>query len=242
MAPGSQRALVAIGCVVCIAWSSAAPTGALADRTRGKPAAAAGAEDDAEDAFASKVFTAGKAAYDIGNYDEALRYFQQAYELSGRAELLYYVGQAADHLGMEQTALKAFAMYLGQVPDAPNQPEVQQRLIELQEIIADKRDAAEAEAAAAAAAAQAMAPTAAEVALAAQPAPDSAAQTAESPRRDEASAPIWKRWWFWAGAGAVVVGVVVTAVVVAGGGEPSNVDSFEGSNGMVIQTLQRSGR
>jgi hypothetical protein len=31
------------------------------------------------------------------------------------------------------------------------------------------------------------------------------------------SAPIYKQWWFWAGAGAVVVGAVVIALVASGG-------------------------
>jgi hypothetical protein len=30
-------------------------------------------------------------------------------------------------------------------------------------------------------------------------------------------APIYKQWWFWAGAGAVVVGAVVVAIVATSG-------------------------
>jgi tetratricopeptide (TPR) repeat protein len=234
----STRVVAVLVCVAAATSNAAAPSFTRADdRTHGRAAAPA-ASDEAADTFARKVFDAGKAAYEIGNYAEALRYFQQAYELSSRPELLYHVGLAADHLQQEETALQAFAMYLERVPNAPNRTDVEQRLVTLMELIADKRDATEAEADSA----PPVAPSPAEVALAAQPAASTASRTDAAPARDEGSTPIWKRWWFWAGAGAVVAAVVVTSVVASSGGETTTGEPFSGSNGMVIQTLQRSGR
>jgi len=241
MKGGSTRQFLVLVCLVAATSHAAWPSLARADDRKSSRAAAPATEDEAADTFARKVFDAGKAAFEIGNYAEALRYFQQAYELSERPELLYHVGQAADLLGQEETALQAFAMYLERVPSAPNRTEVEQRLVTLMELIADKRAASEAAAEAMLGTGPSPAPSPAEVALAAQPAPGSAPRTDASTARDEPSKPVWKRWWFWAGAGAVVVAVVVTAVVASGGGETTSGEPFTGSSGMVIQTLQRSG-
>jgi tetratricopeptide (TPR) repeat protein len=235
MRGGSKRGYVGLIWVVALACSAAGSSRAHADEPGPAASGAPAAQDEAADGFARKVFAAGKAAFDIGNYDEALQYFQQAYELSGRPQLLYNIGQAADRLRYDETALKAFAKYLQSVPDAPNRLEVEQRLVVLQEIIADKRDAE-------ATASPAPLPTPAQVAAAAQAAPVSAAAApADATAYADESKPVWKRWWFWAGVGAVVTAVIVTAVVASGGGETTTGDSFVGSDGSVMVTLQRSG-
>ena len=87
----------------------------------------------ANEEVARNLFQAGKSAYQAGNYRDALTFFEQAYERSGRAALLYNVGQAADRLRQDDKAIESFTKYLEQTPDAPNRAEVEQRLQALRE-------------------------------------------------------------------------------------------------------------
>jgi tetratricopeptide (TPR) repeat protein len=87
----------------------------------------------ANDNVARGLFQAGTAAYDAGDYKGALQLYEQAYARSPRPQLLFNIGQAADRLRMDDTALRAFSAYLDQVPDAPNHAAVQQRVNALQE-------------------------------------------------------------------------------------------------------------
>lgn len=92
--------------------------------------AAAGQEPPpsrAED-VARNLFEAGRAAYDAGDYREALELFQRAYEHSDRPRLLYNIGQSADRLRMDRTALAAFRRYLELVSEADNRVEVENRI------------------------------------------------------------------------------------------------------------------
>src|SRR5262245_21376207 len=52
-----------------------------------------------QDASAREVFLQGKKYYDAGNYGAALENFRQAYEICGRPEMLYNIGQSTDQLG-----------------------------------------------------------------------------------------------------------------------------------------------
>jgi len=175
------------------------------------------------DAEARGVFEAGRAAYAAGRYEDALQYFQRAYELSGRSQLLYNVGQAADRLRQDERALDAFKRYLAETPNPGNREEVETRIQILEGVVADKR-AKEA----------AAVPSPAEVAAAApstQPAADSEAATAS-----DADGPITSKWWFWTGAGVIVTGIVVGVVIAATGGDDA-IPVTNGTDGMVIEAL-----
>jgi tetratricopeptide (TPR) repeat protein len=97
-------------------------------------AAPARAQHDDE---AHGIATAGAAAFQAGRYDEALRYYQQAYELSQRPELLYNIGQAADRARDDATALDAFRRYLAAAPDAANRVEIEGRIHALERSVAE---------------------------------------------------------------------------------------------------------
>ncbi|MFO0710702.1 MAG: hypothetical protein U0353_12730 [Sandaracinus sp.] len=88
------------------------------------------------DEEARAVFVAGRDAYARGEYDQALLAFRQAYELSGRGELQFNIGQTADRLRHDREARDAFEAYLAAVPDAANRVEVESRLRVLREEIA----------------------------------------------------------------------------------------------------------
>lgn len=93
------------------------------------------AEAASSDAVARGLFEAARASYAAGKYEDALKYFQQAYDLSQRAALLYNIGQAADRLHEDQRTIEAFRLYLERVPDAPNRAEVEGRLRSLERVV-----------------------------------------------------------------------------------------------------------
>lgn len=95
------------------------------------------AEDAATQAERDKQarleFERGRKAFDEGDYRGAWGFFHNAYRLSGRAQLLYNIGQTADRLGRDAEALTAFKMYLEQLPKAENRRDVENRIRALEE-------------------------------------------------------------------------------------------------------------
>ena len=85
-------------------------------------------EDREEEARA--LFMAGRAAYDAGRYEAALERFQESFELSGRPELLYNIGQTADRLRQDAVALQAFERFLAETPETTANRDVAQRRVE----------------------------------------------------------------------------------------------------------------
>jgi hypothetical protein len=79
------------------------------------------------------MFEQGRQAYGDGRYRDAWANFHDAYQLSGRPELLYNIGQTADRLGQDSDALKAFRMYIERLPNAANRHDVENRIHALEE-------------------------------------------------------------------------------------------------------------
>jgi tetratricopeptide (TPR) repeat protein len=136
---------------------SAAEAAARAQAEADAAAAAAAAEEaataevsaeSARDEEARSLFEAGRSAFADGRYEDALGDFQRAYELSGRAALLYNVGTTADRLRESEAALAAFERYLVEVPDPSNRAEVEARVRHLRQEV-EQRAADQAAAAAA---------------------------------------------------------------------------------------------
>lgn len=119
-----NRALVLL--TACIALGAAT----------GANGAAAQDAGDGMDAEARGLYSAGEVAFAQGRFENAMTYFQQAYDLSHRPELLYNVGMAADRLRHDDEALAAFERYLAELPDAANRAEVERRVAVLREAIA----------------------------------------------------------------------------------------------------------
>lgn len=76
-------------------------------------------ESAAADARAHALFRDGDAAYAEGRYEEAHAAFQEAYELSGRPQLLFNISNALERLGRYAEASEALERYLtsGKVKD-----------------------------------------------------------------------------------------------------------------------------
>jgi tetratricopeptide (TPR) repeat protein len=81
-------------------------------------------------------FREAKEQYSEENYLEAARAFREAYELSGRGEILYNVGRAYWKAGQLTEAEEYFQQYLNQMPDADNADAAVEAIIEIQEEMA----------------------------------------------------------------------------------------------------------
>ena len=93
--------------------------------------------DQGEDNEARALFEAGQVAFSEGRFENALEYFERAYELSQRPALLYNIGSSADRLRQDARALEAFEAYLVAMPDADNRQHVEARMAVLREAVAD---------------------------------------------------------------------------------------------------------
>ena len=121
---GDERSPIALAPIVALA-AALLVSGLGVGPVSAQAAGAAVADRDDE---ARTIFQAGRDAYARGEYAEALVAFRNAYELSGRAELQFNIGQAADRLRHDREAVSAFEAYLEAVPDAANRVEVEARL------------------------------------------------------------------------------------------------------------------
>jgi hypothetical protein len=87
----------------------------------------------AEDLTAArKHYQAGTAAYEVGQYDEAVREFTEAYRSKNDPTILFNLAQAQRLAGHPLEAARAYRMFLVKVPDTPNRKEVERLIEELQ--------------------------------------------------------------------------------------------------------------
>ena len=203
-----------------------------------------------KDEEARGLFWAGRAAYDEGRYKDALGYFSRSYQLSGRPELLYNIGQTADRLRKDQEALDAFTEYLNRVPNADHREAVEARIVLLREGLEEREEERLALAARAAPAAVETEEAAKEPATPAAPEPEAKQEPAapavvsnenytggsDAPaERDDGS--IWSKWWLWTAVGAVVAAGVVIGVVAASGKDTTKAPDKVGT-GVVFPVLR----
>jgi tetratricopeptide (TPR) repeat protein len=101
-------------------------------RTSGSEAGAvpraSGLEDVTLDERAHELFVLGRDAYLAKRYEDALRYFRAAHQLSGRYELQFNIGQAADRLHRNAEALEAFQSFLADAPPSEHRSEIEARV------------------------------------------------------------------------------------------------------------------
>jgi tetratricopeptide (TPR) repeat protein len=96
------------------------------------PSSAALAQDDVDE-LARRHFESATAYYQTGDYDDALREFRRAYEMSHRPALLYNIYLTEEHLGHLDLAVQALADFLAS-DDASVEPQravLEQRLANL---------------------------------------------------------------------------------------------------------------
>lgn len=204
--------------------------------------------DAADDKEARDLFQIGKEAFDEGRFERALKYFQDAYDLSHRAALLSNIGTALDRLRRDQEAVDTYKKYLEQVPQAQNRRLIEERIRIIDSALARSKPAPPAEPVATLAPvepAPPAQPTAAEASpsmtqapeaqatVTAEPIAPTPAQTARAAEPfsapsdplhpiDTGTTPITSKWWFWTGIGAVAIAAVVVVVAVSAGGGGAN--------------------
>jgi tetratricopeptide (TPR) repeat protein len=103
------------------------------------PAAAAPkSEKAATEIRARELFQKGDKDYAEGRYDDALTEFQEAYDLSGRAQLLFNISNALERLGRLPEAVDALEKYLAS-GKAKDKDVVQKRLANLKKRVEEKK-------------------------------------------------------------------------------------------------------
>jgi tetratricopeptide (TPR) repeat protein len=103
---------------------------------------AAGSPARADDAQAAKEhYQKGSSFYDLGRYPEAIKEFEAAYELKNDPAFLYNLAQAHRLAGNSEQALHFYRTYLRYVPKAPNRAEIEGRISQLEQLVAQKNSA-----------------------------------------------------------------------------------------------------
>jgi tetratricopeptide (TPR) repeat protein len=90
---------------------------------------------------ARAAYVRGKAAYEQGEYGEALRHFEEAYRASRAPALLFNMAQAHRLSGSDhcQPALELYRQYLAEDPEASNREEAAERVGEMRACVERKR-------------------------------------------------------------------------------------------------------
>ncbi|MCC6995426.1 MAG: tetratricopeptide repeat protein [Deltaproteobacteria bacterium] len=201
--------------------------------------------DKKADAAARKHFEDGTTAYDLGDFETAIREYKAAYQARKEPVFLYNIAQAYRLQGNFQQASFFYKSYLRNQPEAKNRAEVEARLADLEEQLEKQRKTSNAPPigpvnppsrgggtgptepdADADGDVDADGDAAGDGGATRIPPPDQAAAlgddgasttTAAATHDSGGKRPIYKKWWFWGGIGAVAVGAVVIIAVASGG-------------------------
>lgn len=178
--------------------------------------------------------------YKLGQFEQALAAYSAAYEDYPAAGLLFNIGQCHKNLKSWERARFFFEGYLRERPDTANRAVVEELIAETrrEEALAlerarelERTRLAEAERQQARDERAAAESARARLITTPPPAPAPAAEPGAGtlPRDRGRRAPVYKRWWFWAGVGAVAVGATAFVLVRSdGGNEP---DTHFGTQG-----------
>ena len=92
----------------------------------------------------AEQFEKGKAAYRLGEFDEAISCFREGYRLKPDPVFLYNIALA--HRGKQdfEKAIFFYQSYLREAPTAPNRAAVEAKIADLQKALDEKQRAAEA--------------------------------------------------------------------------------------------------
>lgn len=128
MTGSSKARLASTVLAAAIAFAVAEPNAGAQQKT----------EKAAADVRARELFLKGDAAYAEGRYEEALAAFQEAYDLSGRPQLLFNISNSLERLGRYQEAVDALDKYLAS-GKAKDRDVVQKRLANLRKRVEDQK-------------------------------------------------------------------------------------------------------
>jgi len=164
------------------------------------------AETPTQRTAAKEAFVRGDAAFKQERFEDALAAFKSGFELSKKPRFLLNIGHCQKKLGRVEEALDSYQRFLATDPKPADRELAQQMVDEVTPVVAQERAERE------------QRERAAQLALSPPPPP-----AATLPLNDlkeqttEPDAPIYSRWYFWAGVGVVVVAGVVAGVALSGG-------------------------
>jgi tetratricopeptide (TPR) repeat protein len=93
----------------------------------------------ADDTTAAREhYQKGTSYYDLGRWTDAIKEFEAAYEIKNDPALLYNLAQSYRQAGNSEQALHFYRTYLRRVPKAPNRAEIEGRISQLEQLIAQK--------------------------------------------------------------------------------------------------------
>lgn len=150
----------------------------------------------------------GTSFYNLGQFEEAIAEYRKGYEQKADPVFLLNIGEAYRQLGAHEKALFFYRRYVSTVPDAPNRPQIEDKITELEQLVAAQqraRSPAPPEPLSPGLTTAPATPLPPDVGLVAPPPPP-------SPR---APGPVWHRWWFWAGVGGLVAGGIAVGLLVS---------------------------
>lgn len=96
--------------------------------------------DDEKKAKAKALYEQGLSAYNLGNFDEAIKVFSEAYALSAAPGLLFNIAQSHRLKKDYERATYFYQTYLRLKPDASNRPDVEARLAEMAKLIEEQKE------------------------------------------------------------------------------------------------------
>jgi len=115
----ARRALAAVACAAAVGWPALARA------------------DDSADELARRHFDSGAAYLEESDYDNALKAFQKAYELSPRPEILLNIATVQERRGDLAAAITALQQYLDTAPNGERAETTRLRIQNLQKRLAE---------------------------------------------------------------------------------------------------------
>jgi tetratricopeptide (TPR) repeat protein len=92
---------------------------------------------------ASALNDQGNAAFDLGNYDEAVDKFTEAYKAYPDARILYNLAQSYRKKKDYERALQVYQNYIRNLPNSANRKTVEDLIVELDGLIARQKATSE---------------------------------------------------------------------------------------------------
>ena len=161
----------------------------------------------AEDAQSARQhYDKGSTFYDLGQFHDAAKEYEEAYKLKSDPALLFNIGQAYRFAAENAEALRAYKAYLRRSPEASNRREVEAHIVKLQKLIDEQR-------ATAAPATTVPLVTTAPPSMTAPPPTDKSTNAATVVSSRAENPPLYQRWWLWTAVGGVALGVAVGLAV-----------------------------
>jgi tetratricopeptide (TPR) repeat protein len=158
------------------------------------------------------AFKSGSRHYNLGEFQQALDAFREAYRAVDDPSFLFNIAQCERQLGHKREAVRSYRAYLNNAPATPNREQVKQLITQLDKEIADEQATVK------------MPPTTVTPpppplgnGLTATPPPPTTAPTATLTTNAPPPAehkPAYKKWWVWTIVGGVAAAGVATGLAL----------------------------